>query len=100
MSPVLERNIQALARRRRREDADASFEARVADKITRFTGSMLFVYIHLLLFRFWAVANLGLIPAVPRWDETFVILGTSAYGTWTIARKLMATRRLKVGRAS
>jgi uncharacterized membrane protein len=35
---------------------------------------MLFVYIHLALFGFWIVANLGWIPAVPRWDETFVML--------------------------
>jgi hypothetical protein len=31
---------------------------------------------------------------------TAFILGTSAYGTWTIARKLIAARRLKVSRAS
>jgi hypothetical protein len=31
---------------------------------------------------------------------TAFILGTSAYGTWTIARKLIDARRLKVSRAS
>ena len=31
---------------------------------------------------------------------TAFILGTSAYGTWTIARKLMAARKLKVSQAS
>lgn len=78
LSPVLERNIRSLAERRRREDAKASLETRVADAITRFTGSMKFVYLHMALFGFWALANLGLIPGVPKWDETFVILGTSA----------------------
>jgi hypothetical protein len=31
---------------------------------------------------------------------TAFILGTSAYGTWTIARKLIAARRLKLQQAS
>ncbi len=31
---------------------------------------------------------------------TGLILGTSAYGSWTIARKLVDARRLKPGRAS
>ena len=74
MSRVLARNIAALTERRRREEAQAGFEERVAAAITRFTGSMAFVYLHLALFGFWIVANLGWIPGVPRWDETFVVL--------------------------
>jgi hypothetical protein len=31
---------------------------------------------------------------------TAFLLGTSAYGTWTIARKLIATRRIKVSHSS
>ena len=31
---------------------------------------------------------------------TGFILGTSAYGTWTIARRLIAARRLKVAQAA
>jgi len=49
-------------------------QERIAEAITRFTGSMLFVYIHLALFGFWIVANLGWIPGVPKWDESFVVL--------------------------
>lgn len=78
LSPVLARNIQALAERRRREDAQASFETRLADAITRFTGSMAFVYIHLALYGFWIVANLGWVPGVPKWDESFVVLAMVA----------------------
>ena len=43
LSPVLERNIRALQRRRQQEEARASVEERVAEAITRFTGSMRFV---------------------------------------------------------
>jgi uncharacterized membrane protein len=71
---VLARNIQALTDRRQREEEEASFQEKIADAITRFTGSMLFVYIHLVIFAFWIVANLGWIPGVPKWDETFVVL--------------------------
>jgi uncharacterized membrane protein len=74
LSSVLARNIQALTERRRREEAEASFQEKIADAITRFTGSMLFVYIHLVIFGFWIIANLGWIPGVPKWDETFVVL--------------------------
>ena len=78
LSPVLERNIRALQRRREREEAEASAEERVAEMITRFTGSMRFVYLHLALFGFWIAANLGWIPGVPAWDPSFVVLAMIA----------------------
>jgi uncharacterized membrane protein len=65
MSSALERNIQALQVRRRREEVEATTEERIAEAITRFTGSMLFVYLHLVFFGFWIVANLGWVPGVP-----------------------------------
>ena len=78
LSPVLERNIRALQERRRREEAEATAEERVAEAITRFTGSMRFVYLHLALFGFWIGANLGWVPGVPRWDPSFVVLAMMA----------------------
>jgi uncharacterized membrane protein len=74
LSSVLERNISALSERRKREETDATAQEKLAEAITRFTGSMLFVYIHLAIFGFWIVANLGWIPGVPQWDESFVVL--------------------------
>jgi uncharacterized membrane protein len=78
LSPVLERNIRALQLRRQREEKEATAEARLADAITRFTGSMRFVYLHLAFFGFWIVANLGWIPGVPAWDPSFVVLAMVA----------------------
>jgi uncharacterized membrane protein len=78
LSETLERNIAALAERRRAEQADASFQARLADAVTRFTGSMAFVYLHLVLVGAWVAANIGALPGVPRFDPTFVILATVA----------------------
>jgi uncharacterized membrane protein len=78
LTPVLERNIHALERRRKQEESAGTREVRVADAITKFTGSMLFVYIHLVIFGFWIIANLGWIPRVPQWDQSFVVLGMAA----------------------
>src|SRR5688572_2180577 len=78
LSPVLERNIRALQLRREREENEATAEERIAEAITRFTGSMPFVYLHLAFFGFWIVANLGWLPGVPRWDPSFVVLAMMA----------------------
>lgn len=78
LNRALERNIAALERRRR-EDADrASVEERVAEAITRFTGSMMFVYLNLVLVGFWVGANLNWIPGLPAFDEDFIILAMVA----------------------
>jgi uncharacterized membrane protein len=78
LNTVLERNINALQARRLREEREATVEERVADAITRFAGSMRFVYLHLLLFGFWLVVNVGLLPIIPPWDPSFVILAMIA----------------------
>src|ERR671910_1102927 len=78
LSPVLERNIRALELRREREEKEATAQERVAEAITRFTGSMRFVYLHLAFFGFWIVANLGWAPGVLAWDPSFVVLAMIA----------------------
>jgi uncharacterized membrane protein len=78
LSSVLERNIQALQLRRQREQEEATTQERLAEAITGFTGSMRFVYLHLTLFSFWIVANLGWVPGVPAWDPSFVVLAMIA----------------------
>jgi uncharacterized membrane protein len=78
LNSALARNIAALQERRRAEAEAASRQDKIANAITRFTGSLRFVYLHLALYGFWIVANLGWVPAVPRWDPTFVILAMVA----------------------
>ncbi len=78
LAPVLDRNIEALRDRRLREERSASVQEQIANIITRFAGSMPFVYIHLAIFGFWIIANLHWIPGVPAWDESFVILAMAA----------------------
>jgi uncharacterized membrane protein len=78
LSPALARNIRTLQERRSHEERQASLQERVAEAITRFTGSMAFVYLHVVLFGFWILVNSGLVTLLPKWDESFVILGTAA----------------------
>jgi Predicted membrane protein len=77
LAPILERNIQALIDRRRGEERARSVQDRVAGAITRFTGSMTFVYIHLVFFGGWIIANLPFVP-FPKWDPTLVVLAMVA----------------------
>lgn len=75
---MLARNIRMMEERRDRDEATASFEERVADAITRFTGSMRFVYLHVVLFGLWIIVNLGIVPGIPKFDPSFVILAMVA----------------------
>jgi uncharacterized membrane protein len=78
LSSSLKRNIEALAERRRQEAASATRQERLAEAITAFTGSMLFVYLHLALYSAWIILNIGLVPAIPKFDPSFVILAMEA----------------------
>jgi uncharacterized membrane protein len=78
LNRALERNIAALERRRRDDAERASLEERVAEAITRFTGSMLFVYVNLVIVALWVSINLGWIPGLPRFDPEFIILAMVA----------------------
>ncbi|MGX2038802.1 DUF1003 domain-containing protein [Methylocaldum sp. MU1018] len=77
MASVVARNIEALLAKRRQEEQSRGLQDRIADKITRFTGSMLFVYIHLIGFGLWILINLGW-SGLPAFDPTFVVLAMFA----------------------
>jgi uncharacterized membrane protein len=78
LNSSLKRNIEALRQRRKRELETAPLQDRLAERITNFTGSMRFVYIHVAFYGFWIVANLKGIPALRPWDPTFVVLAMVA----------------------
>jgi uncharacterized membrane protein len=76
---VMRRNIQALLDVRKELESRKRFEERVADRITGFTGSMLFVYLHAILVGGWIVVNLGLVPGITPFDPfPFVMLAMAA----------------------
>jgi uncharacterized membrane protein len=77
MAKVVQRNIDALLKRQNEEEANKRFEERIADNVTRFTGSMLFVYIHLIIFGIWILWNTKLLGLKP-FDDSLVILAMIA----------------------
>jgi uncharacterized membrane protein len=78
LSSSLRRNIEALQERRRQEAASATPQERLAAAITAFTGSMPFVYLHLVLYGAWIAINIGLVPGLRAFDPSFVILAMEA----------------------
>lgn len=78
LNPTLTRNIAALRQRHEEEQRRASAQDSLAQVVTAFAGSMTFVYLHLGVVLAWVAINLGVIQGVPRFDQTFVILATSA----------------------
>jgi uncharacterized membrane protein len=78
IATIVERNITALFARRRTEDGQRGGQERIADAVTRFTGSMTYVYIHLVLYGVWIATNLGVVPGIERFDPGFTVLAMAA----------------------
>lgn len=59
LADVIERNIATLFRLRQETAQGRTLQARLADAITSFSGRMLFIYLHILWFSGWIIANAG-----------------------------------------
>lgn len=78
-APVVHRNIRAMLRAREAFDRQKNRRERFADRITSFTGSMPFVYLHVGLVVTWLVVNTGHVPGVRPFDPyPFVMLAMIA----------------------
>jgi uncharacterized membrane protein len=79
VNPLIQKNIRTLLSMRRREEESMSAGTRIADAITRFTGSIPFLLIHAVLVVAWFVINTGIIPGVKPFDPfPFVMLAMAA----------------------
>jgi uncharacterized membrane protein len=76
INAILARNIETLLEKRRREERRASTQQKVADAITRFAGSIPFVFIHAAVFGLWGIVNLGWVGLRP--FDPFVVLAMLA----------------------
>ncbi|HEU4751820.1 MAG TPA: DUF1003 domain-containing protein [Armatimonadota bacterium] len=75
LAEVVRRNIRTLVELRQQFEQRRTRQDRVADAITRFTGSMPFVYLHAGLFALWILVNVGAVPGVRPFDPfPFVML--------------------------
>jgi uncharacterized membrane protein len=77
-SRVLARNIDGILQARREAEGRKSVQEHVSDRITRFSGSLRFVYLHGFIFGAWIIWNLGLIPGLVPFDPSFVVLAMVA----------------------
>jgi uncharacterized membrane protein len=75
---VVERNIRALLAHRQVEEQRRSLGERIAHGVTGFTGSLLFVSVHLIILALWLMINLGWLPHLARFDPSFTILASAA----------------------
>lgn len=59
LSGVVEQNIDSIVEMRLAEERKKGPQELVADSLTRFSGSMIFVYVHAIWFGLWIVLNVG-----------------------------------------
>lgn len=74
LAPVIERNIKTLLERRAAELRSARVDHRMAAAISRFLGSLNFLYLNLLFFFTWIAINVGWIHVEIPFDHSFVTL--------------------------
>lgn len=65
LNRVVQENIRTLVEHRKAAVRRRSAQDRVADGITRFSGSMIFVYIHIIWFTAWILLNSGVFDNQP-----------------------------------
>jgi uncharacterized membrane protein len=78
LAKIIDRNITTLLARHRQQQERRSLADRTADRITAFTGSVRFVYLHAVIFGAWIIINLGWVPFIKPFDSSFVILAMVA----------------------
>lgn len=62
---AIEKYIRAIIHMRMQDVRKRTRQDRIADAITKFSGNMQFVYIHIVWFAFWIIANAGLFGIRP-----------------------------------
>lgn len=62
---VLERNMRTILRLRKKAARQRSVQDRIADFITAFSGSMQFLWLHVIWFAAWIVLNSGRVGLAP-----------------------------------
>jgi uncharacterized membrane protein len=65
LAGVVHKNIASLVEMRNAEERRKSLQEKAADLLTKFSGSMLFVYVHAIWFGFWIALNMSLLGNKP-----------------------------------
>jgi uncharacterized membrane protein len=97
VTEVVHRNIRALLAVRAAHEKRKRLHQRLADAVTRFAGSMSFIYVQLVFAGLWFGINLGWVPGVPVFDPfPFVMLAmiTSVAAIFLSTFILMSQNRM------
>jgi uncharacterized membrane protein len=65
LAGVVHKNIASIVEMRQAEEQKKSLQEKAADMLTRFSGSMMFVYVHAAWFGIWIALNTGLLGSRP-----------------------------------
>ena len=65
LSKIIERNIRTIIQLRLKASRDRSSQDVAADAVTSFSGSMVFVYLHIAWFSVWVLLNTGRLGVRP-----------------------------------
>jgi uncharacterized membrane protein len=65
LSIIIERNIRTMIRLRLKAAGARTFQSRLADTVTTFSGRMVFVYLHVVWFSAWILLNTGWLGSRP-----------------------------------
>jgi len=65
LAEAVDRNIKALMEVRRQMEKNKNPGDKLANRITMFSGSMIFVYLHIAWFGIWIAVNLGFTEIAP-----------------------------------
>jgi uncharacterized membrane protein len=65
IAKIVDRNIRVVDEYRADVERQKGVQQRIADWITHWSGSMLFVYLHVLWFGGWIIANVGWLSVEP-----------------------------------
>jgi uncharacterized membrane protein len=76
IASVVERNIKSIEKHRRDAENARTFQERIADAITRISGSLTFVLLHVVWFGVWVAANVGFFGIEPFDPFPFGLLTT------------------------
>ena len=65
LNRAIERYIRTIVHMRLKAARERSLSQRIADVVTSFSGTMIFVYIHIIWFSVWILLNAGLLGLEP-----------------------------------
>jgi uncharacterized membrane protein len=78
VSEPLARNIDTVMKRRERDVANENITEKLAARMAGFTGSVWSILFHGFAFGSWILINTGVVPLLPAWDPSLVVLAMIA----------------------